>query len=226
MKIKKKDFIELDFTAKTENGGVFDTTKSEDAKEANLPETEYKPLKICVGEGQLLKGLDAALEGKEIGKEHEITLQPEEAFGRRDPKLVKIIPLKIFHEKEVNPYPGLSIAIDNTIATVRAVSGGRVITDFNHPLAGKRVVYKVNLLRKLDSSEEKIGVLIRLYLRTDKFSVKGKEIVVETVNEAPMKDAEEKIKELIGDFVVKIKENKSKAKNSEEAENDAEKKKV
>ncbi len=208
MKAKKKDFVEIDFTARTEDGRVFDTTKKEVAKEENLPETEYKPLHICIGEGQLLKGLDKALDGKELGKEYEITINPEEAFGRRDPKLVRIIPLKVFHEKEVNPYPGLSVAIDNTIATVRAVSGGRVITDFNHPLAGRKIIYKIVLRRKLENEGEKIAVILKIHLKTDKFSVKGKEIILEErADDSLLSGAEKKINELIGDFTLKNKGN-------------------
>ena len=149
MKIKEKDFIEINFIARTEDGKVFDTTFKEEAKKANLPDLEYKPAKICIGQGFLLKGLDKRLIGKEVGKEYEIKLEPDEAFGKRIPELVKIIPLKVFQKKEVNPYPGLSIAIDNSVATVRAVSGGRVITDFNHPLAGKRIIYKIIINKKI-----------------------------------------------------------------------------
>ncbi|KHO49968.1 MAG: FKBP-type peptidyl-prolyl cis-trans isomerase SlyD [archaeon GW2011_AR6] len=175
-KVKEKDFIELEFTAKTEEGKVFDTTNKKDAKEAGLPaDADYAPVKLCVGEGQLLRGLDKQLIGKEVGKGYEIQLSPEEAFGQRDSKLVKIIPLKVFHEKQVNPYPGLALAIDNLIATVRAVSGGRVITDFNHPFAG-----------------------------TDKFSLKEHEILLEKkLGTDFTRELEKKIKELVGDFKVK-----------------------
>ncbi len=204
-KIKEKDFIELEFTARTEEGKVFDTTSKKDAKESGLPaDADYSPVKLCVGEGQLLRGLDKQLVGKEIGKGYEIQLSPEEAFGQRDSKLVKIIPLKVFHEKQVNPYPGLALAIDNLIATVRAVSGGRVITDFNHPFAGKKIFYSLKILRKIDDDKEKIGILLQRYARTDKFSLKEHEILLEkNLGQDFTHELEKKIKELVGDFKVK-----------------------
>lgn len=219
MKVKEKDFIEIDFTAKTDDGRVFDTTQEDEAKKANLPDAEYKPLQICIGEGYLLKSLDKALEEKEISKEYEIKLEPEQAFGKRRPELVKIIPLKIFHEKEINPYPGLPVAIDNTVATVRAVSGGRVITDFNHPLAGKRIIYKIIIRKKLEMPEDKVIVVMKRYLKTDKFEIKDKEIILETkFPEEMIKEAEKKIKDLIGDYTIKVKEGKKEETEEEEKE--------
>ena len=205
LKIQEKDFIELEFTARTEEGKVFDTTDKKEAEKAGLPlDATYVPIKICVGEGQLLKGIDKQLVGKEVGKEYEIALTPEEAFGLRDSRLVKIIPLKVFHEKQVNPHPGLALAIDNLIATVRAVSGGRVITDFNHPFAGKKVLYSIKILRKIDEDKEKIGIMLERYARTDKFSLNEKEILLEKkLGQDFTRELEKKIKELVGDFEIK-----------------------
>lgn len=218
MKIKIKDFIEIDFTARTESGVVFDTTIEADAKKANLPEGDYKPIQICIGEGHILKGLDTNLEGKEIGKEYEFSLEPENAFGKRDPKLIRIIPIKIFREKDVHPYPGLSLAIDDMVATIRAVSGGRVITDFNHPLAGKKLIYKVIIRKKLENNEDKIKVLLQKYLRTDKFSIKEKEIFLEgKFPEGLIKEAEKKIRDLIGDFTVKSQDKHDKLSEKEKS---------
>lgn len=226
MKIKNNDFIELDFTAKTEEGKVFDTTIAEEAKKANLPESDYKPVTLCVGQAHLFKRIDKALVGKEIGQEFTIELLPEEAFGKRMPDLVKIIPLKIFMEKEVNPYPGMPVAIDNTVATVRAVSGGRVITDFNHPLAGRKVIYKIKLRKKLEKPEEKIKVIIEKYFKTDKFSLDDKKILIEeNYHEILAKEVEKKIHELVGDFTIGKKE-QGKSGKPAESQASAEKKKV
>ncbi len=172
--IKAKDFIELDFVALTDDGRVFDTTITEEAVKAKLPEGDYKPIHVCVGEGNLVKGFDSALENKNVGEAFEITLQPEEAFGKRDSKLVKIIPLKTFLDKEVQPHPGLPVVIDDLLATVRAVSGGRVTTDFNHPLAGRKVVYRVTIKRLITDEKEKAETFVRNYFRTEKFEVKVK----------------------------------------------------
>ncbi len=156
MKIKKKDFVELDYDAKTAEGELFDSTKQKLSEEQDV-----KPMKICVGRGHLIKGLDAKLEGLEIGK-HEVKLSAEEAFGKKDSKKLKLMPMKLFKKQGINPYPGLQLNIDQALGTVRSVSGGRVIMDFNHPLAGKDVVYELDIKRKIESEKEKTEAILEL----------------------------------------------------------------
>ena len=64
MKLKKTDFVEIEYTASTDNQ-VFDTTDEKLAKENDLEGSSYGPITICIGEGLVLPGLDKALEGKE-----------------------------------------------------------------------------------------------------------------------------------------------------------------
>lgn len=157
-KIAHHDFIELDYTGKLADGTVFDTTSERIAKQHNLP-TENRQFAspiICVGEQQLLPGLDKELEGKEVGKSYTITLSPEQAFGKRDIKKMKIIPMSTFYEHKTEPHPGLQIDVDGEMGLVTRVSGGRVMVNFNHPLAGKEVIYEVKILRKITDSKEQI----------------------------------------------------------------------
>jgi FKBP-type peptidyl-prolyl cis-trans isomerase 2 len=52
----------------------------------------------------------------------------------------------MFREKNVDPRPGMVFALDNSLAKILAVSGARVMTDFNNPLSGKHVKYKFNIV--------------------------------------------------------------------------------
>ena len=93
-KVKKDDFIEIEYTGKTvEENEVFDTTDEKLAKELDMfnPNVKYGYMIICVGEGQILKGLDEKLIGLEIGKKHTVTLDAEHAFGKRDSKYIQLI---------------------------------------------------------------------------------------------------------------------------------------
>jgi len=173
--LKKNDFIELEFLAKVKDGQIFDTNIKEKAKELGVEDT--KPLKVCIGEGMVLKGFDKDLEGKEIGKSYEIELNPKDAFGARNPSLVKIMPISVFLEKEINPYPGLVLNLDGIIARISSVSGGRVLIDFNNPLAGKTVIYEFKILKKIDDAKEKLAVLSEYFLNTDKFELNGTKAV-------------------------------------------------
>jgi len=157
--IQKNDFVEIEFTGFTENK-IFDTTNKEEAKKIGIEtnsETEIKPRIICVGNGMVIKGFDEALIGKEIGKNYSIVLPPEKAFGIRRKELVKIAPIKLFLEKNLNPYPGMMVQLDNFIAKILSVSGGRVSIDFNNPLAGKEIKYDFKILRKIEDDREKIN---------------------------------------------------------------------
>jgi FKBP-type peptidyl-prolyl cis-trans isomerase 2 len=179
MKLAKKDFIEIEFTGKVKDTGeVFDSNIESEIKKAEL-NTRAKPFIFALGEDMFLKGVDEFLIGKEIG-EYKIELSPEKAFGRREAKLVQMIPMKVFHEQKLNPITGAVFNFDGRIAKVLTVSGGRVMVDFNNPIAGKDVIYNINVKRKIEDRDEKIKAMNQFLFRQDfKFEVKDKKITVE-----------------------------------------------
>ncbi len=165
--VQEHDFIELDYTGKLIDGTVFDTTLEKVAKD-NKMETQgikYGPAVICVGERQLLPGLDAQLKGKEVGKLYSLTLAPQDAFGKRDIKKMRIIPMGTFREHKMEPHPGLQIDVDGQMGIVTQVSGGRVIVNFNHPLAGREIVYEIEIHRKITDKKEQIKSYLNLSLK-------------------------------------------------------------
>jgi len=178
MKLNKKDFIEIEFTGRIKDGEIFDSNIKEDLKKANL-KIEAKPFVFCLGEKMFLKAIDDFLIDKDMG-EYKIELSPEKAFGQRDPKLIQMMPMKIFVQHKVNPIPGVMFDFDGRIAKILTVSGGRVMVDFNNPIAGKEVVYKIKVLRKLENINEKIKAFIDFLFKRDlKFEVKDKKIIIE-----------------------------------------------
>ena len=159
-KTKKKDFIELEYTGKNRtNNEVFDSNILEEAKKLNPKVTEVKPLVICIGENFVVKGLDDFLEGKEIGKKYNLKLTPEQAFGKRDSKLIRLIPMKMFLEQKIYPQPGMTLALDNNLVKIVSVSGGRVLVDFNNPLAGKDIEYDLKIRGLVSDDKEKVNAL-------------------------------------------------------------------
>jgi len=175
--IKKKDFIEIEFTAKLADGSVFDTNIEETAKKIGIDKVAH-PLKICVGEGMVLRGFDNALDGKELNKKYSVELKPEDAFGQRDPSMIKTVPISAFLEKDVNPYPGMMLNLDGMIVRISSVSGGRVLVDFNNPLSGKNIIYEFKILNKIEDLNEKLKVLTIFYLGIDKFEIRENKVIV------------------------------------------------
>ncbi|MEK6863582.1 MAG: peptidylprolyl isomerase [Nanoarchaeota archaeon] len=177
--VKEQDFVEIDYTGKLADGTVFDTTSEKVAKDNKLYFTErkYGPAIICVGEKQILPGLDSALLNKELGNEYAVTLPPEKAFGKRDIKLIKIIPMNTFHEHKIQPQPGLQVDIDDQRGIITNISGGRIIVNFNHPLAGKEVTYVFTVHRKITDQKEKVTSFLSSLLRmpADKMKIEIKD---------------------------------------------------
>lgn len=161
-KVQQHDFIEIDYTGSLADGTIFDTTQENIAKHANMysPKLKYQAAIICIGEKQLLSGLDEALPEKEIGQEYKILLPAEKAFGKRDIKKIRIIPANLFKEHKMVPQPGLQIDVDGQLGTVTNVSGGRVIVNFNHPLAGKEVQYTFTIHKKVTDPAVQIATYI------------------------------------------------------------------
>lgn len=167
--IKKDDFVNLDYTGRVE-GKVFDLTDEALAKKEGIydEKTRYGSVTVIVGAGHLLKGVDEALVGKKAGEEFELEIPPEKGFGKKNAKLLKIVPQRSFIEQKIDPYPGLTVNIDGLLGHVLSVSGGRVIVDFNHPLASKTLNYKVKINKLISDKKEQAQALIELYSDLDK----------------------------------------------------------
>lgn len=162
--IKKGDFVELDYTGRIKDDKIiFDTTEEDVARASDNynPKFLYKPAIICVGEHQLIKGLDDILIGKNPGK-FTVEIKAENGFGKKSPALLKLLPLKLFMKDNIQPFPGLEVNVDNQLGIIRSVSGGRVIVDFNHPLASKDLVYDISLIRVVTDPVEQVRSMLEM----------------------------------------------------------------
>jgi len=163
MALQKGDFILISYTAKVkETNEVFDTTQEDVARKEHLFKEGkmYEPKLVVVGESWVLKALDESLTTMEINKPATVEISPDKGFGQRDPEKIRRVPLKQLLAKEINPVVGAQIEFQGKDAVVRSTGAGRVLLDFNPPLAGKTLVYDVTVSKKLESNEEKIGALI------------------------------------------------------------------
>ena len=177
VKIEKGDFIKIDYSARlAATNQLFDTSSVEKAKEEKIfdEHSSYSPTLVVVGKGHVVGGLDEALEGMDVGEEKKIEIAPEKGFGVRDPNLVKILPVAEFKKRDINPFPGMVVDLDGNKAIVRSVSGGRVMVDLNHTLAGERLVYEVKIVEKLEMLDSKIKAMLeRFNLKSSEFKVEG-----------------------------------------------------
>ncbi len=161
--IKNNDFVEIDYVAKIKDSGeIFDLTDEKLAKEKGMfdPNFKYGARVICVGQKFVIKGLDDNLVGKNEDSKFTVELKPEDAFGVRSSELMQIVPLKEIHNQKIQPFPGLKLNFGGLMGAVRSVSGGRVTVDFNHPLAGKTILYDVKVGKIVEDDEVKLRSVI------------------------------------------------------------------
>jgi FKBP-type peptidyl-prolyl cis-trans isomerase 2 len=162
MTVKNGDFIRIDYTESVD-GQVIASTDKDIATEKGIfsEEAQYGPHLIVIGAGQLVKGFEDDLIGKEIGYSGKVELAPENAFGLRDVKKIEIIPINRFKEKK--PVPGMRVGVENRVGTVTRVIGRKVNVDFNHPLAGRTIVYEYKIQENIEDQLEKLKALIKTF---------------------------------------------------------------
>ncbi len=158
--IKKGDFYIIEYTGKMEDK-IIDTTDEKVAKKNGLfsPNVRYGPKTIVYGYGQIIPGIEEAVEKMKIGEEKTIDIKAEKAFGKRRKNAMRIIRLSDFSPNERRKIvPGATITIPklNLSGRVRSVSSGRVMIDFNHPLAGHDLQYTIKLIKIIEDDEKKV----------------------------------------------------------------------
>ncbi|MCD6434083.1 MAG: peptidylprolyl isomerase [Candidatus Diapherotrites archaeon] len=148
-KVEKGSYVEIEYELYAEN-----------------EEITKQNAKIIAGNNEIIAGIDEALEGMEEGNEKKLLLKPEKAFGLRSNELIRIIPIKNFHEQKINPFPGLIIDANGLKGKVISVSGGRVKVDFNHPLANKEIEAKIKV-KKIFSNKEAVEEICKEILSNE-----------------------------------------------------------
>ncbi|MFP8966642.1 FKBP-type peptidyl-prolyl cis-trans isomerase [Pokkaliibacter sp. CJK22405] len=110
---------------------------------------DREPASFVVGDGSLLEGFERALLGRPEGAEVEVILEPEHAFGQWNPANIQYFKPDQF-DQEMILEEGMVISFSDAInselpGVVSAIEPDRVTVDFNHPLAGKAIIFKAKL---------------------------------------------------------------------------------
>lgn len=112
------------------------------------------------GHAGIFPRIEEALEGKDIGEEVILKLQPEEAFGDYDENQVRIEPLEVFPE---NIEVGMQFermsedGEDDVLYTITDIAEGKVVVDGNHPLAGTAIVFACTVAEVRPASAEELS---------------------------------------------------------------------
>ena len=158
-------YVEYDAYADDE---LFDTTHEEIAVENDIfdKDQRYGPMPMIIGAGRVVKGFEKGLAEAKVEDEKDIVFGGEDGFGKRDPKLVETISIREFRKKRIEPQIGMETDIRRKRGTIIAVTAGRVIVDFNNPLAGKELKYHFKIVEKIEDVEKKVGAIIQMYYKS------------------------------------------------------------
>lgn len=145
MQIADNTLVSIDYTLTDGDGEVIDSSKGRE------------PLTYVHGTGQLIPGLEAALEGQSAGDDVEVEVAPRDGYGERDERLVQAVPRSAFQgvdrvEKGMR-FQARADSGQARLITVTAVEGDTVTIDANHPLAGKPLHFKVSVVEVREPGE-------------------------------------------------------------------------
>lgn len=135
------DTVNVDYTGKFEDGTVFDTSKKEGRS----------PINVTLGNGQVIKGFENALIDMVIGSSKIVSIGPEEGYGDYRPDAVIDIPKdRIPQEVEVGQQLQASGPQGPFLVTVVEIGENTVKLDHNHPLAGKTLIFELEIANFVD----------------------------------------------------------------------------
>lgn len=138
MQISQDKVVHIHYTLTTNDGELVDRS----------PQDE--PLGYLHGKGQIIPGLEKALEGRSSGEAFSVDLPPEEGYGERDERLVQPVPRSAF-EGIGEVQPGMQLQAQTSdgprVVTVAKVQDDTVHLDANHPLAGQTLKFEIEVAR-------------------------------------------------------------------------------
>ncbi len=177
--MQKGDFVRIAYVARLESGEIFDLTDEELAKKENIynPNIKYKPVPIIVGASFVIPGLDKAVSEMNVGDKKNIEIEPKDAFGERDSKLVRTVSKSVFRDRL--PQPGMIVDFSGQKGRIQSVNGGRVRIDFNNPLSGKKLKYELEITEQITDQEEKIKSIFEFIgAEAKEVKIEAKEVTI------------------------------------------------
>ncbi len=137
-KVQANDKVKVHYTGKLKTGEVFDSSLERD------------PLEFTVGAGQMIKGFDQAVNGMELNEKKTVTIPSGEAYGERNEQLISAVSKSDLPD-DMKPEVGQTlVATDQqghqTHVLVTEVADTSITIDANHPLAGKDLVFEIELV--------------------------------------------------------------------------------
>lgn len=137
---KNGDTVRVHYTGRLNSGEIFDSSVGGD------------PFEFTVGGGQTIAGFDEGVRGMAIGEQKQVEIEADDAYGQRIPARVQAIERSII-EKSLGQAPEVGMALAMQISedqqipvTITEVTDTHVTLDANHPLAGEKLIFDIELV--------------------------------------------------------------------------------
>lgn len=145
-KVESGNFVQVHYTGTFDDNTVFDSSDGKD------------PLEVLAGTGMLIKGFDEALIGMVDGEKKEITIEAKDAYGEPNDMLIQNVPRAELSD-DMTPEVGMVLGVKAPNgqvfpATIKEVTEEEIVLDANHPLAGKTLHFKLELVSHREPTED------------------------------------------------------------------------
>ena len=147
MQVQNDHVVSIDYTLKNDAGEVMDTSE------------QNGPLAYLHGHQNIIPGLEKALDDKSVGDSFTVSIEPAEAYGERDERMIQTVPREMFQGvDEIEPGMRFQAQTEGgvTVVTIKEVNGDEITLDGNHELAGETLHFDVEVKEVRPASEEEI----------------------------------------------------------------------
>ncbi len=149
MKVGKGSVVSIDYRLHLGDGNVIDASDPGD------------PLTYLHGEGQIVPGLEQALEGMDVGDSKKVVVAPEHGYGEHDAHGVQEVPRAAF-PAGFEPKVGMELTAEGPTGepvpfSIREVRPEAVVIDLNHPLAGKTLHFDVTVREVREATPDEVA---------------------------------------------------------------------
>ncbi|GAB5381743.1 MAG: peptidylprolyl isomerase [Aliiglaciecola sp.] len=148
MLISQNAIVTMHFTVSTQDGTQIDSSREDN-----------QPMVFMQGSQYLIKGLEDALEGKQVGDKFELTIPPELAYGERNDALVQMVPKSMFEGMDIEVGMTFRATTDEGEQSVMIIdeTDDEVVVDGNHPLSGVHLNFDVEVLEVREATEDELA---------------------------------------------------------------------
>lgn len=147
MQIAKDLVASIEYTLTDDAGNVIDSSVG------------GEPLAYLHGAGNIIPGLENALEGKKAGESLKVSIAPQDGYGEKNDGLIQVVPKEMFQgveTVEVGMQFHAQTEYGMQVITVAAVEGNNITVDGNHPLAGQNLNFDVKVIDVRAASQEEL----------------------------------------------------------------------